>query len=102
MKKTELIDAIAAEAGLSAKDAGSFLNGFVSVLTEQMRDKEKVTITGFGTFEGVERKARNGVNPRTGEKIKIKKSVAVRFKAGATLKKKVNEPKKRGRKKKAE
>lgn len=41
MKKTELIDAIAAEAGLSAKDAGSFLSGFVSVLTEQMRDKER-------------------------------------------------------------
>ena len=102
MKKKELIDAIAAESGLSAKDAGSFLTGFVSVVTEQLKGKEKVTITGFGSFEGVERKARNGVNPRTGEKIKIKKSVAVRFKPGATLKKKVNEPKKRGRKKKAE
>ena len=102
MTKSELIDAIASESGLDQKSAGKFLNAFVDVVSDQLWEKEKVTITGFGTFESVEKKARNGVNPRTGEKIKIKKSVAVRFKTGATLKKKVNEPKKRGRKKKGE
>ena len=51
---------------------------------------EKVTLTGFGTFETVERSARTGINPATGEKILIPESKAVKFKAGKAFKEAVN------------
>ena len=65
MNKTELVAAIAESAKLSKKDAESALKAFTEVVTSQLVKKEKVQLVGFGTFEVVERPAREGKNPRT-------------------------------------
>lgn len=90
MNKTELIDAISNETGLSKKDVDAALKSFVNVVSDTLQKKDKVQIIGFGTFETSERAARTGRNPASGETIKIKASTLVKFKAGASLKEKVN------------
>ena len=90
MNKTELIDAIAKEAGLSKKDAAAALNAFTDTVTKELKKKGKVQLVGFGTFETTKRAARTGKNPQTGEAIKIPASVAPKFKAGKALKDLVN------------
>lgn len=90
MNKTELVAAIAESAKLSKKDAESALKAFTEVVTSQLVKKEKVQLVGFGTFEVVERPAREGKNPRTKEKIKIAASTAPKFKPGKALKDSVN------------
>ncbi|MCR4755256.1 MAG: HU family DNA-binding protein [Lachnospiraceae bacterium] len=90
MNKTELIDAIAKEAGLSKKDAGNALNAFTEAVTKELKKKGKVQLVGFGTFETSKRAARTGRNPQTGKEIKIAASVAPKFKAGKALKDAVN------------
>ena len=94
MNKTELIDAIAKEAGLSKKDAGNALNAFTNAVTKELKKKGKVQLVGFGTFETAKRAARTGRNPQTGKEIKIAASVAPKFKAGKALKDAVNGKKK--------
>ena len=87
MTKTELIEKMAKDAGISKTAAGVALKSFMDGVTKALKKKEgKVTLVGFGTFSKVRRKARNGRNPQTGEAIKIKASKTVRFKAGKTLK----------------
>ena len=71
MNKTELIAAIAEQAEISKKDAEKALKAFVDVVTEQLKEGEKVQLVGFGTFEVSERAAREGRNPQTGETMKI-------------------------------
>ena len=66
MNKTELINAIAAEAELSKKDAGKALDAFVEVVTRSLKNDEKVQLIGFGTFEVRERAARKGHNSNPG------------------------------------
>ena len=66
MNKTELIAAIAEQAEISKKDAEKALKAFVDVVTEQLKEGEKVQLVGFGTFEVSERAAREGRNPQTG------------------------------------
>ena len=90
MNKTELIDAIAKEAGLSKKDAGNALNAFTNAVTKELKKKGKVQLVGFGTFETAKRAARTGRNPQTGKEIKIAASGAPKFKAGKALKDAVN------------
>ena len=90
MNKTELIDAIAKESGISKADAGKAVNAFVDVVTKELKKGEKVALIGFGTFEVGERAARKGRNPQTGAEIKIKASKAPKFKAGKALKDAVN------------
>ena len=85
MNKTELIDAIAKEAGLSKKDAAAALNAFTDTVTKELKKKGKVQLVGFGTFETTKRAARTGKNPQTGAAIKIPASVAPKFKAGKAL-----------------
>ena len=87
MNKADLINAIAAEAGLSKVDAKKALDAFIEVSGEAMKKGERITLVGFGTFSVNERNARNGRNPRTGAKIKIAAKKVVRFKAGAELNK---------------
>ncbi len=65
MNKTELIAAIAEQAEISKKDAEKALKAFVDVVTEQLKEGEKVQLVGFGTFEVSERAAREGRNPQT-------------------------------------
>ena len=64
MNKTELIDAIAAQTGLSKKDAESALNAYTAIVTKALKEDDKVTLVGFGTFEVRQRAARTGKNPQ--------------------------------------
>ena len=90
MNKSELIDAIAADSGLSKADAGRALDGFTSAVSGALKDGGSVSMVGFGTFSVKHREARSGRNPRTGETIKIKASNNPSFKAGKALKDAVN------------
>ena len=90
MNKTELTAALAANAGLSKKDAEKALNAVVDVVTETLSKGDKVQVVGFGSFEVKERPARTARNPRTGEEIEIGASKAPVFKAGKALKDTVN------------
>ena len=90
MNKTELIAAIAEQAEISKKDAEKALKAFVDVVTEQLKEGEKVQLVGFGTFEVSERAAREGRNPQTGKTMKIAACKDPKFKAGKALKDAVN------------
>lgn len=90
MNKAELLVAIADKAGISKKDAEKAIKGLVDVVGEELKAGRKVQLVGFGTFEVSERAAREGRNPKTGEKMKIKASKAPKFKAGKALKDLVN------------
>ena len=90
MNKTELIAAIAEQAEISKKDAEKALKAVVDVVTEQLKEGEKVQLVGFGTFEVSERAAREGRNPQTGKTMKIAACKAPKFKAGKALKDAVN------------
>ena len=90
MNKTEVIAAIAEQAEISKKDAEKALKAFVDVVTEQLKEGEKVQLVGFGTFEVSERAAREGRNPQTGKTMKIAACKAPKFKAGKALKDAVN------------
>lgn len=94
MNKTELVEAIAKEAGLTKKDAAAAVDAYASVVTKALKKKEKVQLIGFGTFETAKRSARTGRNPQTGKAIKIAASVAPKFKPGKALKDAVNGKKK--------
>ncbi|HHW59750.1 MAG TPA: HU family DNA-binding protein [Bacteroidales bacterium] len=85
MNKKELIDAMAKEAQLPKNKTEAALNAFMKVVNDAMKRNERVTLVGFGTFEVANRKARNGVNPRTGEKIIIPAKKVVKFKVGSQL-----------------
>ena len=86
MNKTELIAAMAEKAEISKKDAEKALTAFTNVVADALVDNDKVAITGFGTFETVERAARTGRNPNTGEAIEIVASKSPKLKAGKSLK----------------
>ncbi len=90
MNKTELVAAIAEQAELSKKDSEKALKAFIDVVTSELKKGEKIQLVGFGTFEVLERAAREGRNPLTGEKMQIKASKAPKFKAGKALKDAVN------------
>ena len=94
MNKTEFVDAIAKETGLTKKDAAAAVDAYNAVVTKTLKKKDKVTLVGFGTFETSKRAARTGRNPQTGKEIKIAASVAPKFKAGKALKEAVNGKKK--------
>ena len=99
MNKTELIEAIAKEAGLNKTQADAAVKAFTSVVTDALKKGDKITLVGFGTFDVAERAARTGRNPQTGKEIKIKASKSPKFKAGKALKDAVNAPKKASKKK---
>ncbi|MDA3837096.1 MAG: HU family DNA-binding protein [Nanoarchaeota archaeon] len=79
MNKAQLIEAIAKEADLSKIQAGKALEAFMKAASKSK--KEPVQLVGFGTFKYIKRKARKGVNPSTGEKIKIPAKTVFQFKA---------------------
>lgn len=85
MNKAELIDAIAAESGLTKADAKKALDGFVSATSKSLKKGDKISLVGFGTFNISKRSARTGRNPQTGKEIKIAAKNVVKFKAGAEL-----------------
>ncbi|MEG0033680.1 MAG: HU family DNA-binding protein [Mucinivorans sp.] len=87
MNKSELIDAIAVESKLTKVDAKKALEAFVKVTGESLKNDDKITLVGFGSFAVVSKPARTGRNPRTGEAIDIASKKVVKFKAGAELNK---------------
>ena len=86
MNKRELIERIAEEAGVPEGEAQKYFGAFEEVVTEALKSGEEVRITGFGKFSVRERKAREGRNPQTGEKMKIAASKVPTFSAGNALK----------------
>jgi len=90
MNKQELIDAIAAAAGLSKAAAGRALNATTDAVTASLKKGDAVTLVGFGTFKVSKRAARTGRNPRTGAALKIAARTVPAFTAGKALKEAVN------------
>ena len=90
MNKTELVEAIAKDTGLSKAASEKAVKAFVDVLSKELKKKGKVQLVGFGTFETSKRAARTGKNPQTGAAIKIPAAVVPKFKAGKALKDAVN------------
>ncbi len=90
MNKAELIDAMAAGAGLSKADAKKALDAFVDATGNAMKAGDRISLVGFGSFSVSKREARIGRNPQTGKEIKIAAKNVVRFKAGTDLVTKVN------------
>ena len=86
MNKAELTQLIASEAGLTLKDAGAAIDAFVDAVKASLKKGDKVQLAGFGTWEVKKRAARNGVNPKTGQKIKIKAHKVPKFTPGKNLK----------------
>jgi DNA-binding protein HU-beta len=89
MNKKELIDAIVSEKNLnhiSKKDADNFVNTLIDVIRKSVKKGNDVSLIGFGTFTKVKRAARMGVNPSTGEKIKIKAKTLPKFRPGKAWK----------------
>ena len=99
MNKTEFVDAIAKETGLTKKDAAAALEATLSSIQETLEGGEKVSITGFGTFEVRERGEKTCINPKTKTKMVCPPCKAPAFKAGRGLKEAVNAPKKKSKKK---
>lgn len=102
MNKTDLVAKVAEKAELSKKDAEKAVKAFTEVVTEALKDGDKIQLVGFGTFEVVDRAARTGKNPQTGKAMKIPACKAPKFKAGKGLKDAVNaaKPAKKATKKK--
>ena len=90
MNQTELVAAVAEQAGLSKKDAEAAVKAFTDVVAEALKAGDKIQLVGFGTFEVSERAARTGRNPQTGAEMTIAASKAPKFKAGKALKDSLN------------
>ena len=86
MTKVELIAAVATNAGLTKQDAEKAVSATLDVITEALKNGEKVSLVGFGTFEVRERKERQGRNPQTREPMTIPASKLPAFSAGKALK----------------
>ncbi len=85
MNKTELVEKIAAGAGITKVDAKKALDATVDAIKEALAAGDKVALVGFGTFSVGERPARKGINPRTKEEITIEAKKVAKFKAGSEL-----------------
>ena len=85
MNKTELIEKIAAGAGLSKVDAKKALDATIAAIKDGLVAGEKIQLVGFGTFSVSERPAHEGINPATKEKINIAAKKVAKFKPGAEL-----------------
>lgn len=85
MNRTELVNEIAAKAGLNKVAAKAALDATLESIAQALANEEKVALLGFGTFAVVEKPARTGINPRTKEKIEIAARKVVKFKPSADL-----------------
>jgi len=89
MNKSELAERLSEETGLKRKDSSFYIEILLDVMKESLCRGEKVTLSGFGSLEIVERKAHCGYNPSTGEKMEIASVRSVSFKPGKDLKEKL-------------
>ncbi len=90
MNKSQFVEAIAKQTGLSKTDAAKAVNAYADVVKAALKKNDKVQLVGFGTFSVSKRAARDGINPATGQKIRIKAAKVPKFKAGAALKDALN------------
>ena len=86
MNKSELIDSMAEESGLSKADSGKALVAFTNIVTNALKNEDSVALIGFGTFLVKHRAERKGRNPQTGAEITISAANIPSFKAGKSLK----------------
>ena len=85
MNKTELINAIAEESGLSKVDSKKALNAFLTSVSSELKQGGKITLVGHGTYQVVEKSARTGINPQTKAPIQIPAKKTVKFKPGVGI-----------------
>ena len=90
MNKKELVECIAEAAQINKADAEKALNGTLVAIAETLKNGDKVTLVGFGTFSVSKRDSRQGRNPQTGDTIKIPAKNVARFKAGSKLSEAIN------------
>ncbi len=90
MNKQELVDAIAAESGLSKKDSKEALDALVKTVGETLKKGDNIALVGFGSFSVIQKAARTGKNPQTGKPIDIAAKKAVKFRPGKELAEGVN------------
>lgn len=90
MNKQELIDAIAAESGLSKKDSKEALDALVKTVGATLKKGDNISLVGFGSFSVIQKAARTGKNPQTGKPIQIAAKKAVKFRPGKELSDGVN------------
>lgn len=86
MTKAEFIERLAARRGVSRRDAAAMVNDVLGVITETLESGDSITFTGFGKFSVHHRPERVGVNPRTGERVRIPAARVPKFAAGSGLK----------------
>jgi DNA-binding protein HU-beta len=86
LTKQDFIQKVAQKTGLSARDAGKAVDAFMETVTETLKTGDSVNFTGFGKFSPSQRAARQGVNPRTGERVQIAATTVPKFSAGSQLK----------------
>jgi len=89
MNKIKLIESVQKDLGSTKADAERAVNAVINGIKSHLKKSKVMQLVGFGTFKVVHRKARMGVNPKTGERIKIKASKGVKFGAGKDLKSKI-------------
>ena len=90
MRKQELVKSVADETGMSESQAGSVVNAVFSTIEATLSSGDDVAISGFGSFKVVDRPARDGRNPQTGEPMKIAARKSPTFTPGTQLKRSVN------------
>ena len=86
MTKQEFVDTVASNSGLTRRDAEKAVNAFLEGITDTLRGGGEINFTGFGKFSVSNRAARQGVNPRTGERVQIAATKVPKFSAGSQLK----------------
>jgi DNA-binding protein HU-beta len=86
LTKQEFIQEVARKSGLSSRDAGKAVDAFMETVTETLKSRDSINFTGFGKFSAADRAARQGVNPRTGERVEIAATTVPKFSAGSQLK----------------
>ncbi len=86
MTKAEFVDRVASKSGLSKRDAAKAVDAFLDTIQESLTGGESVSFTGFGKFSAQQRGARQGVNPRTGERVTIAAATVPKFSPGSSLK----------------
>lgn len=90
MSRTQLVEFMAEDAGLTKADAARALDAFQKAIVKGLKEEKKVTITGFLTFTAKDKEASTGRNPRTGEAVEIPARTAVTIKPGSKLKEALN------------
>ena len=86
MTKQEFTNQVAQKSGLSTRDAGKAVDAFLETIEKTLKSGDSISFTGFGKFSTSQRAARQGVNPRTGERVQIAASTVPKFSAGSALK----------------